>query len=358
MRLLGLSALLIPALTSGFAFGEPKGLAAKYPGDSGLAHDSLVVFYEDFESKNLPEIFQRFDNTLNTAGMRYSDKVPGFSQGRQSLEMTSVAGKNEGGHLYKVFPAGYSDSLFLRYYIRYAGGGTYHHTGGRLGGYNPVSKWPLGLAGKRPAGNANFSVAFEPLNDSKRLDFYNYWMGMRSWTEPPSTYYGNRFIQNAALQIKSDEWMCVEFMIKMNNPLSVSSGELALWIDGEKVIHLGPGYPQGIWKKDNFFPDSTGKGFEGFRWRSDAKLNINWLLLQHYVTGDPAGHTGRVYYDHVVVAREYIGPLAKEAVPTSRGRQSPADASESLGTNPVRGAATRVFQWMGNIFQADGKKYE
>ncbi|HSW02744.1 MAG TPA: hypothetical protein VLI39_21450 [Sedimentisphaerales bacterium] len=54
---------------------------------------------------------------------------------------------------------------------------------------------------------------------------------------------------------------------------------------------------------------TSGEPFEGFRWRSEDKLNLNYLWLLLYITKAPAGHVSRVWFDDIVVAHEYIGPI-------------------------------------------------
>ena len=69
---------------------------------------------------------------------------------------------------------------------------------------------------------------------------------------------------------------------------------------------------------DSFHPSPTGDPFEGFQWRNVADLSINWVWLLHYVTQDPAGYEGKIWYDDVVLATSYIGPIntSSPAVPT------------------------------------------
>ena len=52
-----------------------------------------------------------------------------------------------------------------------------------------------------------------------------------------------------------------------------------------------------------------GAPFEGFRWRTDERLRVNFLWLLFYVTDAPAGHVSTVWFDDLVVATEYVGPL-------------------------------------------------
>jgi hypothetical protein len=142
-------------------------------------------------------------------------------------------------------------------------------------------------------------------------------MNMRSWTNPPTTYYGNTFIQDPNLKPVLNTWLCVEIMVKMNQPVDASNGELALWLDGKPIIHLGKGFPKGRWAADTWRPDYVaGTPFEGFQWRSSDSLDLNYLRIQHYVTEGTAGSTSRVRFDHVVMARRYIGPLVR---PSSTG---------------------------------------
>ncbi len=64
--------------------------------------------------------------------------------------------------------------------------------------------------------------------------------------------------------------------------------------------------------------EKGGEPFEGFRWRSDARLQANMVVLSSYVTADamrrqgiadPTGRRVRVLFDNVVVATSYVGPV-------------------------------------------------
>jgi hypothetical protein len=107
--------------------------------------------------------------------------------------------------------------------------------------------------------------------------------------------------------------MCVEAMVKVNTPVSATNGEMALWIDGTQIIHLRPGSPRGRWTSSMFFPDPGGAPFEGFQWRNANALTLNWVWLLYYADGNPQGLVGKVWFDHVVVARKYIGPKTAAA---------------------------------------------
>lgn len=304
----GLAGLAFLALLWGAwpSVAQDSGIARKYVRDAGIENDPDVIMAEMFESSSVANVVSRWTSSGNTAGMSLVSDIPVPSGGTRSLLMTAVGGSTTGGELYKKLAPGHNQ-LYFRYYVKYSSTGTYHHTGGWLGGYNPPTDWPQGGAGDRPIGNDRFSIGPEPGNNTLRFDLYTYWMGMRP--SPTGQYWGNTFIQDPTVAVKADQWMCVEVMVKMNDPVSTRNGELALWIDGTQVIHLREGSPRGRWNSNLFFPDPTGAPFEGFQWRSVSQLNLNWIWLLYYTTANPQGLMGRVWFDHVVVARNYIGPI-------------------------------------------------
>jgi hypothetical protein len=172
-----------------------------------------------------------------------------------------------------------------------------------------------------------FWSGIEPFGKSWVWDFYTYWWEMRG-SPPRGQTWGNSFIRDRNLKVEKGRWICVEQMIQMND-VGESNGEQALWIDGELVSHLGKGFPKGLWTYDKFTPGKGGGGirwdhaksaperftiaeggapFEGFRWRTVPELNVNYVWLYIY-TEKPAGHRIKVWYDDVVVATSYIGPM-------------------------------------------------
>lgn len=288
------------------------GLTSKYLGDKGIEKDPAVVFAEDFEEGDLEALWSRWENVQSKELMSLSADVPATSGGRRSLLMTHIGGQSNGGHLYRRLLPGY-EKLHVRFYVKFDLDCYPIHHFVHLGGYNPPTPWPQGGAGTRPKGDERLSTGVEPHGDEWRWDFYSYWMGMRS--SPDGRSWGHDFINDSSLAVVRGRWICVELMMKMNDPATESNGEQALWIDGRPWIrdgqtlsHLRPGFPRGRWVWDSFIPDPNGRSFEGFRWRSDDDLNLNYLWLLLYITKSPPGHVSRVWFDDIVVAREYIGP--------------------------------------------------
>lgn len=292
---------------------EPKGIASKYPGDAGIQNDPDIIFVEMFEASDVGAVTANWTDKEGVAQMALQPDTPAGSPGNKSMQFTTVGGTVDAVYLYKLLDPGVDDSLFLRYYVKYNTNGTFHHSGGGLGGYNPPSSWPIGGAGIRPTGSDKFKTSIEPYdagtspNTSSRMDHYTYWMSMRD-NPGDNKYWGNSFINDPAVSIGLSDWACIEIMVKLNKPVTVSNGEMALWINGTKVSHLKQGSPNGSWVWDSFTPGS-GPAFEGFQWRNDANLNINWFSLQHFVSQDANGQQSSIYYDHVVAAKSYIGPI-------------------------------------------------
>ena len=280
-----------------------QGIASKYIADIGLASDPNVVLFEDFETGILSDILSRWTNIGNQGTFSLIQNSPPGSKGSRALEIASPGDQVVGGELAKALPQGFSQ-LYLRYYIHYFSGGTYHHSGGYLGGSNPLNSFPPAWgSGSRPVGNERFSVGVEP-NTWPSFNFYAYWMGMECLSAPNNCW-GNSFLQkdDPNFQVGVDRWSCVEIMVKVNNPPSAANGELALWVDGQQIIHLGPGYPNvsssgtGFW-----WPDPNGFPFPGFQWRNDGNLTLNWAWIQNYGLGS-------IWLDHIVLAKSYIGPI-------------------------------------------------
>ncbi|NOX55887.1 MAG: hypothetical protein GXP27_15880 [Planctomycetes bacterium] len=325
IRFAWLGAALSTACSSALA---ASGIADKYPGDKGIENDPVVVFFENFDSASINSVAKRWEDIHNQALLSLSTDVPEPSGGGRSLLMTHVGGQSTGAHLYRRLKPGY-EKLHVRFYVKFDRQCAPIHHFFHVGGYHPATAWPQGGAGQRPRGHERFSTGVEPQGSAWVWDYYTYWMEMRA-SPPRGQTWGNSFIRNPALRVERGRWICLELMMKMND-VGDTNGEMALWIDGRRVSHLGKGFPKGKWVYDKFLPGQGGEGvrwsdtrrgpeplrfprggspFEGFRWRRDERLKLNFLWVLLYITQAPQGHTSKVWFDNIVVAKEYIGPIA------------------------------------------------
>jgi hypothetical protein len=268
--------------------------------------NSRKVFNDDFESATIKQMLLKWDDSENSEGMSFSLDVPAASKGKQSLMMTYKPCLDNGGYLYKMLPEGY-DTLYARFYIKFVTNYSKVHHLVSMGGYNPPSKWSIGRAGIKPKGNDRFNSSIEPIGENGTWDFYTYWMNMHGYADPDH-FWGNSFTPDPQKKVETDKWMCIEFMILMNNPVSSSNGEQAFWVNGEKISHLRKGFPNGYWKWDRFIPSPDSNAFEGFRWRSTKDLKLNFFKLSYYMTDGKQGETDSVLFDDVVISTCYIGP--------------------------------------------------
>ena len=318
-----------------------NGIAAKYPGDIGIEKDPDVVFVESFEG-SVDEICGHWETVAGKSIMSGSDDVVPGSGGRQSLLLTRVAGGTGGytggGNLYRRIKNGEGgfgyDQLFFRFYMKFnRQHAPIHHYGSGLLGFYPATPWPQGGAGERPAGDARWTTEVEP-SDFTSWHFYSYWQGMGE-SPPRGQTWGNSFeIGIPPRRVVKEKWICLEVMVKMND-IGDSNGEQAYWLDGKLsrnadgvvTSYLGKGFPSvGTWAYDKFkpfvsergikwdyqqskgVPIDGGRPFPGFAWRSAQELNINAIWLYRYMSRPEQG-TSKVWWDHLVVAKSYIGPL-------------------------------------------------
>jgi hypothetical protein len=287
--------------------GSQAGIAALYPGDVGIENHSDVVFVERFDESTIAALISRWTQEHNGSNMSFSPDIPPGSPVGRSLNIPWTGGVNDGGHLYKKLTPGIDDTLYVRYYIKYPTTGNYHHDGIWFGGYNPPLNWPNPQAGIKPTGSDRFAASAEQRDDQTKFDHYDYWMNMRAASD--GKYWGNSLLNSASVKVTEGQWTCVEHMVKLNNPVTAFNGERAIWLNGVMVSHLGQGFPNGNWSGITFTQNSSGVPFEGFRWRSDPNLNINYIWLQNYSDSDPAGFTASIKFAHVVAAKSYIGCL-------------------------------------------------
>lgn len=268
------------------------GLAAQFPGDTGLKGHAEVIFADDFETGKIGD---GWDETGNPDGKVLQFAPPGkdAGHGARCLRVEAHLGKDTGGGLTKWFEP--TDTLFIRFYTKFDAGCDYVHHFVTLRANKSLrggDKWSgFGGAGLKPDGTGRFSTAIEPWGDwgrnaaPGRWNFYSYWHEMEKSKD--GKYWGNSFAVPAAALIPRDRWICVEFMLKHNTP-GQPDGEQAFWIDGALM---------GQWK--------------GINWRKSPELKANALTLESYITDRWTKNSVNVVsFDNVVIARRYIGPVS------------------------------------------------
>lgn len=279
-------------------FTSASGLAAKYPGDIGIANDLDVLFADNFETGDMRKWDQRNGRVV------MMEQKP--NSGRWCVQMPMERGKNHGGDAIKWFMPG-ADAVYARLYVKFSPDYQYNHHFVWLGANQRTNKWSaFGKAGLKPDGTY-YSTGMEPWfawgknPPPGEVNLYTYYLDMEP--DPKmDKYWGNGFFPpgpgkgkdagNGRVIPLLNQWQCWEFMIQANTAPDKADGKQAMWVDGKLVGE-----------------------FTGIRWRNDLDLKVNCFWLEHYGydEGDPTKQYWKdsqsVWFDDVVVARSYIGPI-------------------------------------------------
>ncbi len=303
---------------------EGPGLAARYPGDIGIERDPAVIFAEAFESGDIADLEKTWQSVSNRSGqvVSFAADGPQSAGGKRCVQMTATVPENEGGHLYKKLPREV-DQAFARFYVKFPEDAGYIHHFVHFGGYRPATNWPQGGAGEKPRGDERMTVGIEPHGERGRREppgvwnFYPYWHEMKP--SVGNRYWGNSIQPPTPAVVPRNQWQCVEIMLKANTP-GQRDGELALWLDGKLTMHVRKGSPRDEWTGMGFqLREDGGEPFEGFSWRTDERLKINFFWLLHYVTEtnqnrnrvEEKSKPVTVWFDNIVVSERYVGPIAE-----------------------------------------------
>lgn len=292
------------------------GIAARYPGDRGIAGDPDVIFADDFEGwqaggSEPPE--QTWSVRRNNVSR--TQVVPGRITGGETdgpgeniLEIacwTTGRGSQTGGLSFKLgnynharegLGKGY-DELFIRYDIKF--GENYRavrNHGANLGGRDVTmnnAAW-VGMAGIRDVSSRGYF--FSGVQPRGRRGGRELEMGFYSYHLDKRGPWGENYDVQKRVVIKPGTWHCVERRMKLNSvdpqrdDPALADGVEELWIDGELTIRN----PR-------------------VRFRRVEHLKITFFSLETYYHGLPEeydkNHPIRMFVDNVVIAKKYIGPL-------------------------------------------------
>jgi len=280
-----------------------QGIAAKYPGDQGIAADPAVVFHEDFELDNLRA---RWDNVYHDANIRFAEEPANVHGGKKALEFTVPQQQAEvSNSVVKHLADGY-DVLFLRYYSRFGAGfdqvGS-SHNGGFLAAIAPGVAFAT--PGVRADGRNKFITSFENWRGEAEtpspgeLNVYCYHPEQRSEygdhffpsgkVLPRASLpgdFGPHFVARPDITPELGRWYCYETMLQANYA-GQRDGRIACWVDGRLIAD-----------------------FPNLRLRDVDTLKINYAAVDLHIRNNPTRPNTK-WYDDVVIATSYIGPVAK-----------------------------------------------
>jgi hypothetical protein len=277
-----------------------SGIAARYPGDVGIASDPSVIFADDFESySKAGDLTSRWNQAYHLANIRIATESGRFFSGTKALELTVPFGAQEVSNqlVQRISPE--RDILFLRYYAKFDtaynavgsvhNGGTisahYCCPGVRADGYNKFyvsyEADRLDTATPNP-GLLNVYVYYPDQRDVWGDHFYPTGI-VAPFTSTPYNF-GPEFVSRPNVVPQLGRWYAYELMVKANTP-GLKNGRIAMWLDGKLIAD-----------------------FMNIRLRETTALKIDQFTIDLYVKNNSLGVT-RKWYDNVVVATSYIGPM-------------------------------------------------
>ena len=283
---------------------EGYGLAAQYPGDEGISADKAVPFSENFEEfkgerftrDEMGEWDQFYHDLLIT---RDKENV---HSGSQALMIIHNEAPRTHGAVKEV--SGY-DTLFVRFYMKFHPEfPATHHAGMYLRG-GQKGALPDNPTGTKPSGTNHFMVTLDHLfpghgaspgeNDTPPGWIYNYCYHMDqkgiygdillpTGNQHGSHSLGEEFISRPNKNPERSRWYCYELMVICNTP-GRHNGRVAIWLDGELLTEQ-----------------------PNLCFRTAESLKVRFVTLSSYTSRKADNNI--MWYDDIVVAKKYIGPMA------------------------------------------------
>lgn len=281
-----------------------SGIAARYPGDAGIASDPAVLFADDFESyTSAAALTTRWNQAYQTTHSRIASESGNFYSGSKALEFTVPKQSSEMANAAIKYVSPTHDVLFLRYYAKFDSG--YNVLGSSHNGGTIEAKYCC--PGVRADGYNKFFVSYEAgrgetsIPNPGKLNIYIYHPDQRDvWGDnffptgivSPFTYqpgnFGSEFIPRPDVVPQLGRWYSYELMVKANTP-GKRDGRIAMWLDGKLIAD-----------------------FPNLRLRDTADLKIDKFTIGLHVKSNTLG-LAKKWYDNVVAATSYIGPMVVAA---------------------------------------------
>jgi len=304
--------------SEGLAEGVNWGLAAAYPDDVGIAVDPYVLAAEDFETGAV---------TIPTEEDRYAANVVVVDEqaytGRYSARHTWPEGFNGPTCRFPLPAEAHLDEQ-PAYFVRmcFSFDASFHPGDLALG----VGVKGFGVYAESPGTNANTrcdgtnwydaSIQFVGWGPSQKPEANDgfLWVGhLYSYNPAPDravaelgemnvteaadggTPYRFSIYADPFRYLRFNEWNCFEVGLYLNTP-GFSDGEARLWQDGVLISRV-----------------------TGMRYRDVPGLLPTSVHLNLHRTTDNFPHTMIRWADNIVIARRYIGPVARTREPGGAG---------------------------------------
>ena len=281
-----------------------NGIAAGYPGDTNIQSHPDVLFADGFETYGtVSQLTSNWKSVTQTAYTRLATESANVFAGSKAIEFRVPQQSAEVANalVRAVSPA--EDTLFIRVYTKfdsgYAVSGSNHNGIVMMSKYsnpgvpaNGTNKFAIGLENstERPGGaNPGYTnlYVYQP---EQRSEWGDHWYSdgtVIPYSSTPGDF-GPNFISRPNFVPDLNRWYSYELMVKANTP-GQRDGRIAVWIDGNLVAD-----------------------FLNVRLRDIDSLKIDEFWLSFHI-GNNSIRQNLKWYDNVVVARSYIGPMRSGA---------------------------------------------
>jgi hypothetical protein len=282
------------------------GIAARYPGDVGIENDPDVIFADGFETYNqTSDLSQKWDNFFQVSQTRIVTTPANVWAGQRALEFTLPQQTVELSNGVQKILKTELDVLYLRFYSKFDKSfdvtGSSHNGGGinahYFNGFNATPGVPAngtnkfliefecwrGLVADKSPGQLNVYI-YHPEQRSNYGDHFFPSGLVQPNTSIPNNF-GPTFVARPDITPDLDRWYAYEVMLKANTA-GQRDGRVTLWLDG---ILIGD--------------------FPNLRLRDVDTLKIDRFNLSLHAGSNPTGVTHK-WYDNVVAAKSYIGPMS------------------------------------------------
>jgi hypothetical protein len=276
------------------------GIAAKYPGDAGIGADPAVIFADDFESySSATTLTSRWNEVFHSTNVRIATELGNYFGGKKALEFTVPKQSSEVSNnaIKRISPG--RDILFLRYYAKFDS--SYNVMGSSHNGSTVSANYCC--PGVRADGYNKFLVSYESGREETvtanpgQLNIYIYHPDQRDiwgdhfyptgrvvpFDKTPGNF-GPEFVSRPDVIPLLGRWYCYELMVKANTP-GQRDGRIAMWLDGKLIAD-----------------------FPNLRLRDTTALKIDQFTIDLHVRSNTL-NVARKWYDNVVAATSYIGPM-------------------------------------------------
>jgi hypothetical protein len=272
------------------------GIAARYGNDRGIADDPDVIFATGFERANWQSEWTQAEPKDRIDTIDVDRRFEKFQplQGKALRSRIATGSTTALNTLFKFDEQiGHEpEEIYFRYYLRLADDWNQTVQGGKLPGISGTYG-RAGWGGRKSNGKNGWSArglfkmtvpAGNPLAGRTPIGFYCYHADMKD-------SYGTNWVWNKDYRgyLETNRWYAIEQYCRLNTP-GEKNGVLRAWVDGQLAFE---------------------KTDVRFRLTDELRIEQVWMNVYHGGT-IPSPHDQHVFIDNVVIANNYIGPMASQ----------------------------------------------